>query len=274
MDDRKIDEKEIIIMQEQPEQYDQTEAMARRAFWNMHGPGCDEHLLVHELRKADIYLPKLSRIAVLDGKVVGAIMYSAATLQYGETKKEILTFGPLCVDPSAQDYGVGGKLLEQTIELAKEADYDAIVIFGEPGYYPKHGFVTCDQLHVTTMDGKNFDAFMGYEIKPGILNQWAKEMGCKGRFSEGEVFDTLTKAQADILGEKYEPLLKLRTPCQWNYENAAQDKNGYELADAVQHKSAFQNMFNLYAHELSEYNPWIATQVSEKGKKNGYTAVL
>lgn len=32
---------------------------------------------------------------------------------------------------------------------------------GEPDYYPLHGFHTCDKFGITTMDGKNFDGFMG-----------------------------------------------------------------------------------------------------------------
>lgn len=265
MKEKSMKQIEIEIREECPEDYAQTEEMTMRAFWNLHGPGCDEHLLVHKLRKSDIYIPKISRIAVMNEKIVGTIMYSSATLQYGEIKKEILTFGPLCVDPAAQDYGVGGRLLEYTLEIARKAGYDAIVIFGEPKYYPKHGFVTCDHLDVTTMDGGNFDAFMGYELKPGILTHWAQQMGCKGKFSEGEVFENLSMEQADELAKEFMPLLKLRIPCQWNYENASQDKDGYELVDGVQHKKAFQNMFNLYAHDLSEYNPWLASQVSDEG---------
>ena len=31
------------------EDYYNTEHMTLRAFWNIHGPGCNEHLLVHKL---------------------------------------------------------------------------------------------------------------------------------------------------------------------------------------------------------------------------------
>ena len=43
--------------------------MVMRAFWNIHGPGCNEHLLVHKLRESEDYIPQLSRIAELDGKI-------------------------------------------------------------------------------------------------------------------------------------------------------------------------------------------------------------
>ena len=68
----------IIIRQETKEDYYNTELMTMRAFWNLHGPGCNEHFLVHILREAKEYLPELSRVAELDGKIVGAIFYSKA----------------------------------------------------------------------------------------------------------------------------------------------------------------------------------------------------
>ena len=69
---------EIIIRQELPEEYWETEYMTKKAFWNLHFPGCNEHYLVHRLRSDKAYIPELSRVAVADGKIVGTIMYSAA----------------------------------------------------------------------------------------------------------------------------------------------------------------------------------------------------
>ena len=34
---------EIIIRQELPEEYWETEYMTKKAFWNLHFPGCNEH---------------------------------------------------------------------------------------------------------------------------------------------------------------------------------------------------------------------------------------
>ena len=64
---------QIIIREERKEDYKATEFMTMRAFWNLHGPGCNEHLLVHKLRTAKEYLPELSRVAELDGKIVGIL---------------------------------------------------------------------------------------------------------------------------------------------------------------------------------------------------------
>jgi predicted N-acetyltransferase YhbS len=84
------------------------ELMTQRAFWNKHHLGCDEHYLVNKLRRDKDYLPELSRIALKDGQVIGCIMYSKARVVDGDKTHEVLTFGPLCVDPEWQGCGVGG----------------------------------------------------------------------------------------------------------------------------------------------------------------------
>ena len=65
-------------------------------------PGCDEHYLVHRLWNAPCYIPDISLTATVDDKVVGAILYSKARIETGNDSIDILTFGPLCVDPNYQ----------------------------------------------------------------------------------------------------------------------------------------------------------------------------
>ena len=98
----------LIIRPERPQDYYQTEHMTQKAFWNLYNPGCNEHLLVHKLRTDPAYLPALSRVAELDGKIVGTIMYSRSKVVDGETTHEVLIFGPLCVEPALQKTGIGG----------------------------------------------------------------------------------------------------------------------------------------------------------------------
>ena len=201
---------EIEIRPEGINDYYATEEMTMRAFWNKLHWGCDEHYLVHKLRKSQDYLPELSRIAVKDGEVIGCILYSRAWLKKEEETREILCFGPLCVAPEWQGAGVGELLLKETIALAREAGYPGIVIFGEPDYYPRQGFVTCDKLGITTAEGKNFDSFLGYELEPGAL----KDFG--GRFHEAKVFENLPAEEAEEYTRRFSPPEKQYFPGQWD----------------------------------------------------------
>lgn len=199
----------LKIRKEEPNDFYEVEYLAKKAFWNLHRPGCDEHYLVHLLRQSDDYIPQLSRVAEIDGEIVGTIMYSKAAVISEGNCVDILTFGPLCVDPSYQNNGVGATLLEVTMKLAKDEGYKAIVIFGEPGYYPKHGFKTCDHFGITTHEGKNFDAFMGIELVEGALK------AVEGKFYESKVFEQLLPEKVEAFDQQFPYMEKLKLPGQW-----------------------------------------------------------
>lgn len=200
---------ELIIRNERKEDHFNVELLAKKAFWNLHVPGCDEHYLVHILRKSPDYIENLSKVAEIDGEIVGAIMYSKAYVLNGEEKHDVLTFGPLCVDPKFQNKGIGKKLLTETFKLARENGYRAIILYGEPEYYPKYGFKTCENFNITTPEGKNFSAFMAYElVENGLL-------GVEGKFYESEVFSSLDKEKVEEFDEKFPYMEKLKLPGQW-----------------------------------------------------------
>ena len=97
---------QILIRKETKADYFNTEHMVMRAFWNIHGPGCNEHYLVHILREDGAYLPEYSRVAELDGRIVGAIFYSKAKVVDEGIDQEVLTFGPLAVEPTCFNMGI------------------------------------------------------------------------------------------------------------------------------------------------------------------------
>lgn len=199
----------IEIRMEEPGDWYEVELMTQRAFWNKHQMGCDEHYLVHRIRQHEDYIPDISRIAVMDGKIIGCIMYTKSRIAGNDKTHDIITFGPLCVEPEWQGCGVGELLLKTTMELAAERGYRGIVIFGEPDYYPQLGFKTCDHFNITTVDGKNFDAFMGIElIKDGLK-------GIEGKFYESEVYENLPKEAVEEYNKKFPQLRKIKFPCQW-----------------------------------------------------------
>ena len=200
----------IIIREERKEDYKATELMTMRAFWNIHGPGCNEHLLVHKLRGSEDYLPAISRVAELDGKIVGAIFYTKAKVIDGQNIHEVISFGPLAVEPMSQSLGVGGMLLKETFKLAKEAGYKGICIVGEPEYYPKYGFVTCDKYNISDGNGYNYDALMAYELQENGFS------GIKGKFRESEVFEQCEdETEIEEFTSQFPYYERLKLECQW-----------------------------------------------------------
>lgn len=206
----KIRREDIVIRGEREEEYHKVEEVVLRAFWNKHHQGCNEHLLVHKLRDSAVYLPRISRVAEVNGEVAGVICFARAMLRKGDAQKEILTFGPLCVAPEWQGCGVGGFLLEETLALAKEEGFEGVVIFGEPDYYPLHGFRTCDQFGITTMDGRNFDSFLGRELVEGGLAEFG------GKFIEPAVFEELSEEENEEWTKHFAAPDKQKFPGQWD----------------------------------------------------------
>lgn len=102
-------------------------------------------------------------------------------------KKEILTFGPLCVLPEWQGCGIGGVLLEKTLELAKQQGFEGVVIFGEPDYYPLYGFKTCENFGITT-----------------------------------KVFEELSEEENEEFTKNFSTPVKQKFPCQWDEANPCQ----------------------------------------------------
>lgn len=198
----------IIIRTETENDYFNTELMTMRAFWNVYGPGCNEHYLVHILRESADYIPELSLVAEADGEIVGGIFYSRAKVTDGDTVHEVLAFGPLCVEPLYTNRGVGKKLLEESVSMARNAGYAGIVIFGEPEYYPKFGFETCDKYGITTADGRNFDAFMCLPLREEFK-------AIHGKFSESADFEKCEDTEAVAEFTKGFPYMEpLKFPCQ------------------------------------------------------------
>ena len=160
----------VNIRNENKSDYDKVEKITRKAFYNVYVLGCNEHYLVHIMREHEDFVPELDFVIELDGKVIGNIMYTKATLTDQDgNEKGILTFGPLCVLPEYQRLGYGKMLMEYSFEKAKELGYDTIVIYGAPSNYVSSGFKSCKKFNVHTEEGRYPTAMMVKELVPDVL---------------------------------------------------------------------------------------------------------
>ncbi len=184
--------------------------------------------MIHKLRGAKEYLPELSRVAELDGRIVGAIFYSKARVSDGVCEHEVLTFGPLAVEPTCFSLGIGSMLLKETIPLARAAGYMGIVICGEPEYYPRHGFKTCDNFDIHHPAFGNADAFMALPLGDGFED-------IHGLFYEAPFFEEYENEDEVKEFTKEFPYYKpLKLSCQWLHEEklgriSQVSKNSYKI---------------------------------------------
>jgi predicted N-acetyltransferase YhbS len=173
----------VELRQEEEKDYGLVEELTREAFWNVHFPGCDEHLLVHNLRRAEEFIKQLDFVAISNHKIVGNIVYMEAKIKDVDKEYSVLTFGPISVLPEYQNNGIGSRLINHTIKLSKEMGYRAVIIYGDPEYYKKFGFKASKGYDITNGDKKYPAALLVLELYPNALD------GIKGIFDEGTVYE-------------------------------------------------------------------------------------
>ena len=158
------------IRLETPADYAAVENLTREAFWNVYKPGADEHYFVHMMRSHETFIPELAFVLEKDGEIIGNIMYTKSWLmdEAGD-KKEIVSFGPICVAPEYQRQGLSKLLIEHSFEVAAKMGYEAVANFGNPGNYVGRGFVSCKKLNVCLRENNYPTALLVKELVPGAL---------------------------------------------------------------------------------------------------------
>lgn len=173
-----------LIRVEEEKDYDEVVNLTRESFWNVYKPGCDEHLMVHQIHSSSAFVKKLSSVASDGDKLVASIIYTLAKVVDDQGKsEEVLCMGPICVLPEYRNEGIAAKLIEDTSKKARDLGYKAVVIYGNPDYYRRFGYVNAEKFGITTPDGTNFDAFMALELEEGKLN------GVCGKYYVDEAFE-------------------------------------------------------------------------------------
>ena len=169
----------LTIRNEQKEDCRTVEQLVREAFWNLYVPGCNEHFVLHNLRKSSDFAPELDFVAEKAGQIVGQIVYSRGVIKgEGTEDTKVIAFGPVSVLPAFQKQGMGSALISHTIGLARDMGYPAICIYGDPRYYSRFGFRCAEKYDIKTADDKFAIGLQVLELRQGAL------CNVSGRFIE------------------------------------------------------------------------------------------
>lgn len=128
-----------------------------------------EAQLIGELRKSKEFIPDLSLVAELNGRIVGHVVLSKVVLKSPSSKADILALGPMSVVPSQSHRGIGSELIEAAVARAKPLCYGAIVVAGHPDYYQRFGFKPAQDWGISCNLPIPDDALSARELVDGAL---------------------------------------------------------------------------------------------------------
>ena len=161
----------IIIRNEKKEDYRKVENLTREAFWNVYRPGCMEHYVLHCYRGDPAFVPELDFVMELNGELIGQIIYVRSEIDCDDGRKlPILTFGPMGIAPKYKRQGYGKRLLDYSMEKAKETGAGALVITGNILFYGKSGFVPAKTKGVRYAYDPDADYLLVKELISGFLD--------------------------------------------------------------------------------------------------------
>jgi putative acetyltransferase len=81
-------------------------------------------------------------VAVDDGQVIGHVQLSRARIG----AEEALALGPIGLRPDRQGAGIGSLLVSAALDAARERGEVAVILLGDPGWYPRFGFRAGSEL--------------------------------------------------------------------------------------------------------------------------------
>jgi putative acetyltransferase len=96
--------------------------------------------LVERIRSSPEYVPEMALVALVEGRIVGHVMVSGATLVHESGERPIVMLSPLAVDPERQGAGVGSALVRAVTAIADSRGEPLVVLEGSPRYYRRFGF--------------------------------------------------------------------------------------------------------------------------------------
>lgn len=130
--------------------------------------------LVKEIRSKKYYLPELELIMVDEcDEVIGYAMFSRFHIER-KYENELLLLTPVAVKTELQRQHISKELLEYGFERAKDMEYKAVLVEGNPRNYNPRGFQSSYKFGIEA--GPNIklphpDCLMAKELEEGALNE-------------------------------------------------------------------------------------------------------
>ena len=96
-----------------------------------------------------------------DGILAGAIRFWPVRIG----KRPALLLGPVAVHPTRQGEGLGGYLIQESLEIARKNDWKRVMLVGDASYYGRFGFSKLEGVEMPPPT--NPERVLGQELVEG-----------------------------------------------------------------------------------------------------------
>lgn len=132
-----------------------------------------EAKLVDALRKNPIvFVPELSIVATVNNIIVGHILFTKIHIKDDSGNlHESLGLAPMAVKTELQKKGIGGRLIRNGLNTARDLGFKSVIVLGHQHYYPRFGFKPAAIWNIKAPFDVPADVFMAIELeKAGLKN--------------------------------------------------------------------------------------------------------
>lgn len=133
-----------------------------------------EALSSYRLREGVAPVPELCLVAREEGILAGAIRFWPVLV--GEIR--VLLLGPVAVHPTHQGEGLGGFLILESLDRARDLGWTRALLVGDEPYYGRFGFHRLDAVEMPPPT--NPARVLGHALRPGA---WEGVRGPVTRFA-------------------------------------------------------------------------------------------
>jgi predicted N-acetyltransferase YhbS len=81
-----------------------------------------------------------------------------------------LVLGPLAVDPSCRELGIGTALMNHSLAAAKARGHRAVILLGDEPYYARFGFSLAKAENLSLPGPFERHRLLGLELRAGALD--------------------------------------------------------------------------------------------------------
>ena len=108
----------------------------------------------------------LALSAVRQGRLVGTLRLWHVSA--GDVPALVL--GPLAVDPSCREFGIGAALMKHALAAAQARGHGAVLLLGDAPYYARFGFSALKTGDLSLPGPFERDRLLGLELREGALD--------------------------------------------------------------------------------------------------------